>query len=143
MANDDLTIGDDIRNHDPIDPDLVAWDITSMDGVLPAGTVQYAAGMLRDLSGGLRLIDLLYSALENDYYRQQRMECLGIISVAADESEEYKAAIEQLCVLNRLSLPFDVDVNVIEGTENATGQTVYGIIALYVEDGEEAANGTN
>ena len=134
----DLTIGDDTRDSDPVDPYLVTWD-GSMDNVLPEGTVQYAAGMLRDLSSDLRLIDLLYSALEDDYYRQQRADCFGIISVATDESEECKEAVIQLAILNRLSLPFDVDVNVIEGTEVATGKTVYGIIAFFIE--EEVVNG--
>ena len=84
------------------------------------------------------LVDLLYSGLLDDFYRPERMECLGVLDITEIESTTFKQAQTRLSALNKksLGLPYDVDVNVIDN-----GQGLLGVVAFYTR--EEEPNGTD
>lgn len=124
------------ENDKPMDSTTVEWPLDFTEA-LPA-TATYAAGVTRDPDMELRIIDLLYSVLDESYYRSARHEQLGIMATTKYRSKLFNDAQSKLKILSVAVIPHTVYANVIPGSDS--GKPVYGIIAFYEK--EEVTNGT-
>ena len=129
------------ENDEPIDSTTVTWPFDLVASLPSSAT--YSAGTLPealyDPEMELRIIDLLYSALDEGYYRDDREQQLGVMSVAKHKSQAFKEAQAKLLQLSLAVIPNAVYANVIEGLDSY-GKPVYGLIAFYEK--EEVTNGT-
>ena len=125
-------------NNSPIDGATVTWS-TDVYAALPNGAT-YVVTFAADPDMEEQIVDLLYSKLDNDYYRPAREQLLGVMGTAKSDSTLFKDAQERLRELNKVSVPYTIYANIVDG-HDVENREVYLVIAFFLR-GEVNNGGT-
>lgn len=108
-----------------IDPTQVKWAVSMGD--MPDKAV-FAAGVCFPKQE-IKVIDLLYSKMVTDFWKEERERLLDIMDTTIRTAPEHLAAQHDLIRINKNGLPYDVYGGIIPGKYE--DNDVVGLILFY------------